>query len=593
MKTNQSEEIVEKGGQMNAFDDATTAVPGSDGNTGDASNTVAEKKATTANNSKSSRNRGQAQAKSNAAAKSNTKAENKPFDLSPYVSNPEGNIYAIHNVPEEFIATLFAWVSRSSKSFKTHLQDVIKDFDLQTSKTSQSDTAMAEKAGKFHEKWTVGYGHSSVAEHAKSAVGIESVSRLASAELELANQFLSITEYSQRYQKPARGNWFNSFEAGSDNWKKLESLYGELFTKFESLIECVYTNLKRVYTESAEYGEIMDAIKALDPEKNEAHKAKHEALNKKITRELAALEKLAFEDARYVLPLAMHTQLGVSANARSWADVIRKMDASYLPESNQIAESLRTEISKVLPTLLRHSTASNYQKAYQDVRKIVFGDIKKLKNRAHIGASPYRLPSMSEDAIILEVLSMELMAVTGMVREQAREIIKRNTASDNKLKVGLLLEGMQSFDTPPESFKHVNVEISVEVSEANWHQLLRHNRMTDFTYGIATPHLGHKVPTRIKEAGLEAISIFAEALHVSEQAYELLKTELGVDQAQYAVLNAHYRPITMTFSLWEAYHLISLRTSEEAQWDIKETFDEVHNRLLTHYPTLLSLAKRR
>lgn len=593
MNSNKTEEIAEKGGQLNAFDNDGTNTNGSDKpNVLRDVSTDKEAKAPT-NNTKSSRNRGGAKAKSRTTVKASTQEENKKgFDLSPYVSNPQGNIYAIRNVPEEFIATLFAWVSRSSKSFKTHLQDVIQDFDLQATQASEADKSMADKASKFHEKWTVGYGHSSVAEHAKSAVGIESVSRLASAELELANQFLSITEYSQRYQKPVRGNWYNPFNVGTTESGALDKSFNMLFDKFEKLIECVYTDLKRKYVESEEYQNLMLAKIPLDKE-NPAHQAKLEGIEKQITRKLAALEKLAFEDARYVLPLAMHTQLGVSANARSWADVIRKMDASYLPESREIAESLRTEISKVLPTLLRHSTASNYQKAYQDVRKIVFGDIAKLKNRAHIGASPYRLPSMSEDAIILEVLSMELMAVTGMVREQAREIIKRNTATDNKLKVGLLLEGMQSFDTPPESFKHVNVEISVEVSEANWHQLLRHNRATEFSYGIATPHLGHKTPPRILEAGDAAVKIFNDALLESSKLYHELLSELGTDAAQYAVLNAHYRPVTMTFSLWEAYHLINLRTSEEAQWDIKETFDAVYDRLLTHYPTLLSKAKRR
>ena len=37
----------------------------------------------------------------------------------------------------------------------------------------------AEKSAEFHEKWVVGYGHASVAEHAVLHVAIENVSRLA------------------------------------------------------------------------------------------------------------------------------------------------------------------------------------------------------------------------------------------------------------------------------------------------------------------------------------------------------------------------------------------------------------------------------
>ncbi|MNH33894.1 Thymidylate synthase ThyX [compost metagenome] len=49
----------------------------------------------------------------------------------------------------------------------------------------------------------------------------------------------------------------------------------------------------------------------------------------------------------------------------------------------------------------------------------------------------------------------------------------------------------------------------------------------------------------------------------------------------------------MDFSLWEAYHLINLRTSEEAQWDIRETFEELFKQLYTVHPLLISQAKRR
>ena len=35
-----------------------------------------------------------------------------------------------------------------------------------------------EKSADFHEKWVVGYGHSSVAEHAVLHIALENVSRL-------------------------------------------------------------------------------------------------------------------------------------------------------------------------------------------------------------------------------------------------------------------------------------------------------------------------------------------------------------------------------------------------------------------------------
>ena len=56
-----------------------------------------------------------------------------------------------------------------------------------------------EKSAQFHEKWVVGYGHASVAEHAVLHIAVENVSRLAVESLE-SNRLASYTEKSTRYQ---------------------------------------------------------------------------------------------------------------------------------------------------------------------------------------------------------------------------------------------------------------------------------------------------------------------------------------------------------------------------------------------------------
>lgn len=115
-------------------------------------------------------------------------------DIKKYVSNTDRDIYTVSNIPEEVIAVIFAYVSRSSKGFRENIDVVIKE-----------EQHGKDRASKFHEKWVLNYGHASVAEHAAVHMGIEKVSRLFSSILELSNEFLSFTEYSQRYQRPKRG----------------------------------------------------------------------------------------------------------------------------------------------------------------------------------------------------------------------------------------------------------------------------------------------------------------------------------------------------------------------------------------------------
>src|SRR5258707_2659183 len=82
----------------------------------------------------------------------------------------------------ETIAVAFAKTSRSPESFR----DIAAEL---------SD----EKSAQFHEKWVVGYGHASVAEHAVLHIAVENVSRLAIESLE-SNRLASYTEKSTRYQ---------------------------------------------------------------------------------------------------------------------------------------------------------------------------------------------------------------------------------------------------------------------------------------------------------------------------------------------------------------------------------------------------------
>ena len=97
----------------------------------------------------------------------------------------ERQVYLLdpQDYPPETIAVAFAKTSRSPDSFLKIAAEL-----------------NAEKSSEFHEKWVVGYGHASVAEHAVLHIAVENVSRLAVESLE-SNRLASYTEKSTRYQK--------------------------------------------------------------------------------------------------------------------------------------------------------------------------------------------------------------------------------------------------------------------------------------------------------------------------------------------------------------------------------------------------------
>jgi len=86
------------------------------------------------------------------------------------------------DLTEEQIAVTFAMTSRRPEPFDEIAQQV-----------------SAERAADFNERWVVGYGHASVAEHAILHLAVENISRLACDTLE-DNRLASYTEKSSRYQ---------------------------------------------------------------------------------------------------------------------------------------------------------------------------------------------------------------------------------------------------------------------------------------------------------------------------------------------------------------------------------------------------------
>src|SRR4051812_25125457 len=96
--------------------------------------------------------------------------------IAPYVTSLDGPVFVLKNLPEEVVAVLFAYYSRSRGDLRSNLLRLLQDQDLAVGggtadSEDEADLVLArQKAREFHEKWVVGYGHASVAEHAVAHV---------------------------------------------------------------------------------------------------------------------------------------------------------------------------------------------------------------------------------------------------------------------------------------------------------------------------------------------------------------------------------------------------------------------------------------
>ncbi|GBD38845.1 Thymidylate synthase ThyX [bacterium HR37] len=491
-------------------------------------------------------------------------AEEKPRiqdDIRKYVSNTDRDIYTVSNLPEEVIAVIFAYVSRSPKSFRDNISSVIKEEQLGQ-----------ERASKFHEKWVLSYGHASVAEHATVHIGVERVSRLFSSILELSNEYLSFTEYSQRYQKPQRGDFYVP-----DELKDRPVLLKE-FIELNNHLYDIYSNINNRL-----YEFLRDSVCVPDGVEEKAH--------------LRALEKQAFEDARYVLSLATYTNLGMSANARAIEDALKKLLSSKYPEVRKRAEEIKAEVRFSVPTLVKYASENRYIKDTRDefermatsisiphcAKKLVGSRVKL------IDWTGKNMPDAEEYAIdkILNAVLFEHSVFD--LDDLGKEVTRR----DKETKLSLFkktVEKLGKHDNPINAFKLICYEAEFVISEACWHQLLRH-RKVNWIFKEPTVSYGITVPPNIERAGL--VDLLYEATSESERLYKKLVDDELPCVASYVVTNAHNRCVIGSFDLWELYHLVNLRMSEGAQWDIRNVIRALTREISKYHPNLIMPALKR
>ena len=149
------------------------------------------------------------------------------------------------------------------------------------------------KAADFHERWVMGYGHASVAEHAVIHMAVENVSRLACDSLE-DNRLASYTEKSSRFQVLPKGYYHVPAELGDH-----PTLRQNFINTCDYLFE-TYTNM---------IDRTLSHLRSADPQREGERES---AYNLRLRRQ-------AIDSCRFLLPAATLTNVGVTMNAGLWS----------------------------------------------------------------------------------------------------------------------------------------------------------------------------------------------------------------------------------------------------------------------------------
>ena len=432
----------------------------------------------------------------------------------------------------ETIAVAFAKTSRSPESFRV-IADGLSD----------------EKSARFHEKWVIGYGHASVAEHAILHIAIENVSRLAVECIE-SNRLASYTEKSTRYQKWDTDAFYIPPEL--EGHPLLGTYVGTCKLLFKTYIESLPPMRTLVERQS--------------PRTNGESE---EAFDRRIRSQYV-------DSCRFLLPAASLANLGMTVNARVLEHAISKMLSHPLAEVRQIGEQVRLVAQAEVPTLLKYAEVNPYLvKTRQDLSY----NLGKVIDEEH--KDWCKLLDFDPDGEN-KVLAAVLYRFGEMSYTDALQAVRNASSVERMNLAGILLGNTGGHDSPLRELEHTSYTFELILDQGGYGEFKRHRMMTQ-TPQILSARLGYAVPRQFGDAGLDLP--FRFAMDTAAQAYKEL-ADWNPQMAAYLVPNGFYRRVLFTMNLREAFAFCQLRSAHNAHYSMRRVAERIAQQISSVHPLL-------
>jgi thymidylate synthase ThyX len=466
--------------------------------------------------------------------------------LAPFVTNLDRPVYALHGLPPEVVAVLFAQVSRSPAGFRENLLKLMDEDGLSPSTSTGFDV---ERASAFHEKWVLGYGHASVAEHAVLHFAVEELSILAAKALEDA-RLAAFTEKSSRYQV---------FELGRFHWPA-EWRGDPDETAARRLVEDLYAAYARCYQSQTR--------------ELEAARERPAGLGERAWRQ--TLHAAACDVARYLLPAGALTSLGMTVNARTAAHLIRKLRAHELEELRQLGDRLEEEGRRVVPVLLKHAHPGPWQDGWNKARKTALPAVEAPAE------DPPRVRLLEVDADgAVRVVADWLVEARGIGLAEARRRAEVLGPDGRGEVLRSLLAGMGEHDIPPRAFEQVRLTAEFCLDYGAFRDLQRHRLLTP-TLPVLGCRWGWELPVELEgPATSETTDLLGRVASLWERM-----SRRHAAAAAYLVPMAFRHRFVLSMNLREAEHLVRLRSAPAGHPSYRSAAQDLHAQLEQALPEL-------
>lgn len=459
--------------------------------------------------------------------------------IEPYVSSLSSDVFALTGLPEEVIAVLFAYYSRSRDDLRTNLAKLLADEDLDVVTEGARLPAMhlaSEKARAFHEKWVVGYGHASVAEHAVIHLAVENVSIIASKAIEDL-RLGSYTEKSTRYVIFDQQSFVDLPELRDDLRERYRALSKKLFTVYSDLVP-----------------KVMEKLRHRSPPPSGMTEGAHNA----------AIRAQACDLLRGLLPAGAHTNLGITANARAMEILLSKMLSSPLAEVRRIAEEMHRAALHVTPTLVKYAAPSDFRRTLGarvgEAIRSVYSPPSEGANATMVIHQPVRVVRHDKDALERIVLALAYDGADANVHAYGlSDALRHATPTELEGIVRAAMAQRGPHDPAPRAFEASSMTFELMVDYGAYRDLQRHRMLTPATQ-LLTGRLGFETPNELVDMGF--IEPYMEAMISARDVWSAI-ADVSPNDAQYAVPLGYRVRTLWTLNLRELFHVVELRSAKQ------------------------------
>ena len=267
--------------------------------------------------------------------------------LEPFVSNLDGPVFALTNLPEAVKGAMFARYSRTTKSLRRLFLDEFAD-DVLRLGTAEA-RGWSEKAAGIYERVFVEYGDDSVAQLGGVHLACEQSSQLLAKALEwgrLAAYLEQSTRYMRYDDKPG-GRWRATVPS--------ELEHTPLADTYAAFLDDAFTT----------YGELYER---LEPWFKERFPKQPDDTDFVYRQTMLAK---TCDTLRMLLPAGTRSNLGIYATGQSYEQLLMRLAQHPLAEMRDYGELMLVELRAVIPEFLKRVDQPERGVAWSDHWKAV------------------------------------------------------------------------------------------------------------------------------------------------------------------------------------------------------------------------------